>query len=561
MGRRINRNIDRKTRGIKMKLLLLNGSPRTEKSNTIRLTNAFLEGIKQSKNIQIDQVDLYSSSFEINYCIGCFSCWTKTPGKCVFNDAMPTLLEKIKESDIILWSFPLYYFDLPSKMKAFMDRMLPLNLPFMRDDQAGHIQRYDLSHQKQIVITSGGLSTVEDNFEAVEKHFELMTANYKDTLTTICIAQSPLLSVPELKAQTDSLLKKCKDAGQEYATSFTLSLETKRTLQQPLFSVDIYNKMADTSWEIADENKNISKNKNSLLSFTKQMALMYSPQSYQKDIVLEIEYTDENECYQILLKKDKAYVIENDFQKYTTKIETPFSVWSAISRGERSGSEALMNGDYRVLGDLSIMMQWDTLFGAGIASSQLNQEISTSKEPLRTSMKMMLIPLISMWVGLAINMRYGALATLMITALLPIIFSKIKLTLYDKIGAGTAILFSALALLGISYDIILPVSYAIFAIMWLGSLLTKIPLSAHYSNVDFGGEEAFKNPIFMRTNKILSAAWGVLYVLITGLSIVFIQVQIDPILIAIINNVAPILMGIFTNWFKNWYPKHLMQSK
>lgn len=538
-----------------MNILLLNGSPQKQQSNTLKLTNAFLGGMQQLRDIQVEEVDLYSPTIEINHCVGCFSCWTKTPGRCIYNDDMALLLEKVKKIDIIVWSFPLYYFDLPSKMKAFMDRLLPLNLPFMTKESAGHAQRYDLSHQKQIVVSSGGLSTIENNFEALKMHFDLFDKDHKSNTTTVFAAQSPLLSVPQLQTYTNTLLEKFNAAGQEYASTFTLSSKTKQTLQEPLFAIDIYNEMADASWEIAEENA--TDVKNSLLGFTKQMALLYSPQNYQKDIVLEIEYTDRNERYQILLKKDKAQVIESDFEAYTTKIETPFFVWSAISKGEISGSEALMKGDYKVLGDLSIMMQWDTLFSGATAAIEPKQD--DQKQASKTSMKMMLIPLISMWVALAINMRYGALISIIISGLLPIICFKVQRTIYDEIATFGSVLFSAFALLGIQYSIILPVSYALFAMMWLGSLLTKVPLSAHYSNVDFGGELAFKNPIFMKTNTILTAAWGVLYVLIAGASIAFTQTQINPILITVINNAPPILMGLFTNWFKNWYPQHLMK--
>lgn len=544
-----------------MNILLLNGSPRKKQSNTLKLTNAFLDCLILSESNQVNQIDLYDSDLEINHCIGCFSCWTKTPGKCILNDNMTLLLEKVKESDMIIWSFPVYYFDIPSKMKAFMDRLLPLNLPFMTEGSAGHVQRYDLSHQKQIVIASGGLSTVENNFEALEKHFDLLNKNHKSDITTIFVAQSPLLSVPQLQTHTTLLLDKFRTAGQEYASSFSLTMETKQLLEQPMFAIDIYNEMADTSWNMTPKNTNESSSKKTLLNFTKQMALLYSPQSYKRDIVLELEYTDRHESYQILLKKDKAYVIDYDFKPYTTKIETSFAIWSSISSGERSGPEALMNGDYKVLGDLSVMMQWENLFSAGIKNPiALNQSEPKQKEPSKTSMNMMLIPLISMWIALSINMRYGALISIIIAGLLPVVFFKIRLTIYDKIATFGSVLFSALALFGVSYSIILPVSYALFAMMWLGSLLTKIPLSAHYSNVDFGGESAFQNPIFMKTNRILTAAWGVLYILITIMSIFFIRIQINSVLITVLNNILPLLMGIFTNWFKDWHPQHLMKS-
>lgn len=56
-----------------MKVLVVNGSPRVEKSNTIQLTNAVVEGIK---NVHSDaDVGVFNvKNMDIKPCIGCMSC-------------------------------------------------------------------------------------------------------------------------------------------------------------------------------------------------------------------------------------------------------------------------------------------------------------------------------------------------------------------------------------------------------------------------------------------------------------------------------------------------------
>lgn len=39
---------------------------------------------------------------------------------------MQTIMEAVIAADLIIWSFPLYYFGMPSHLKAVCDRMLPL---------------------------------------------------------------------------------------------------------------------------------------------------------------------------------------------------------------------------------------------------------------------------------------------------------------------------------------------------------------------------------------------------------------------------------------------------
>ena len=43
---------------------------------------------------------------------------------------------------------------------------------------------------------------------------------------------------------------------------------------------------------------------------------------------------------------------------------TPFTVWSAISRGEIGGAEAMGKQMYTVTGDFSLMVNWDKFFGS-----------------------------------------------------------------------------------------------------------------------------------------------------------------------------------------------------
>lgn len=60
-----------------MKVLVVNGSPRVEKSNTIQLTNAVVEGIKTvHPDADVDVFDV--KNMDIRPCIGCMSCWGQT---------------------------------------------------------------------------------------------------------------------------------------------------------------------------------------------------------------------------------------------------------------------------------------------------------------------------------------------------------------------------------------------------------------------------------------------------------------------------------------------------
>ena len=102
-----------------MKTLIINGSLKNDNSNSLMVAKKFAEGIKSSTDSEIELIHL--SKMQIEHCLGCFACWKVTPGQCAIRDDMDIIREKILESDIIILSFPLYFFGVSSKMKTLID--------------------------------------------------------------------------------------------------------------------------------------------------------------------------------------------------------------------------------------------------------------------------------------------------------------------------------------------------------------------------------------------------------------------------------------------------------
>ena len=90
-----------------MNILVINGSPKGLGSNSYRLTEAFLEGMKQTiPDMQTRELSV--SRMDIKPCQGCFSCWNRTPGQCFIQDDMRQVIQDLLWADITIWSFPLY---------------------------------------------------------------------------------------------------------------------------------------------------------------------------------------------------------------------------------------------------------------------------------------------------------------------------------------------------------------------------------------------------------------------------------------------------------------------
>ncbi|MDD3242911.1 MAG: flavodoxin family protein [Eubacteriales bacterium] len=199
-----------------MKVLLLNGSPRGEGSNTLRLSRAFIKGL--GADVQLREVVVRNE--KINPCTGCFSCWHKTPGVCIWKDDMPAILEEYIAADLVIWSFPLYYFSMPSGIKALMDRLLPLNLPGIHRREDGgnsHPARYDLSQKKMVLISTCGFAARENNFEALKAQFDILYGR-DDGYTSFFMPEGELMRVPELQERAQEYLGHMEQAGREYRT-------------------------------------------------------------------------------------------------------------------------------------------------------------------------------------------------------------------------------------------------------------------------------------------------------------------------------------------------------
>ena len=150
--------------------------------------------------------------------------------------------------------------------------------------------------------------------------------------------------------------------------------------------------------------------------------------------------------------------------------------------------------------------------------------------------------------------------TLLVTAAVPLIMRKHKLIIWDQLSMAAVAILSAAANISGNGDIPTNIGYLLFGLFWLLSCLTKEPLCAAYVKYNYGGERAHQNPLFMKTNGILAAAWGSLYVLTAIWTFLLRKAGFGNALL-LVNNLIPVLMGLFTVWFEKWYPAWMAGGK
>ncbi|HSQ93995.1 MAG TPA: flavodoxin family protein [Methanoregula sp.] len=101
-----------------MKIIAINGSPRTIQSTTRKLAQAVLEGAAEL-GVETEIVDL--CDLRVTPCTACEGC--SFNGICVYDDDVPIIVERMKEADGILFASPVYIDNVSGQMKIFFDRL------------------------------------------------------------------------------------------------------------------------------------------------------------------------------------------------------------------------------------------------------------------------------------------------------------------------------------------------------------------------------------------------------------------------------------------------------
>ena len=219
-----------------MKVLVLNGSPKKQ-SDTFRLTEAFLRGLNKNRLHEVQTVNVIEKN--IAPCRGCFRCWQREDGHCVIPDDQNAILDLYRAADLILWSFPLYCYAMPSHLKAVLDRTIPLIRMKMVQDPDGRVRHEplaDLSQKRTLVICGCGFPDWDGNFDALRTMCGLCFRSP----TMVCVPETPLLNVPGAAIVADPLLARFERAGEEYAETRTLSPETIAELERPMIPREEY---------------------------------------------------------------------------------------------------------------------------------------------------------------------------------------------------------------------------------------------------------------------------------------------------------------------------------
>lgn len=349
-----------------MKILAVNSSPRSGGNSQTELLLKYLARGMREAGAEVRIVNLREKT--VKPCLGCFSCWTKTPGRCIQADDMTNeLLPLFPASDLIVYATPLYNHTMNATMSNFRERMLPLSYPFSKnhDGRMAFQLRYKLPPAVWLSVCG---YPEESEFGAFSNF--LHSTHHPETpiVAEIYRTSSEALKHPVFKQTRSDILEATAQAGRELVGSMKISPGTMERIKQPIKDPESLFIIGNLTWKTCiDENvtlqeffeKGMQPRPDSLKAF---MAIsvygLNAEAAGEEKVILQFRFSGEVEasCH-FTIEKETIKSTVGTSDTYDIAIETPFELWMDIMTGKADGREMFMEQRYHVEGDLALMLQ------------------------------------------------------------------------------------------------------------------------------------------------------------------------------------------------------------
>jgi len=349
-----------------MQIFAVNSSPRSGgQSKTELMLNHLVEGMRDA-GAEVEIVNLQEK--KINNCLGCFACWTKTPGQCVQKDDMTTALyPKWLVADLAVYATPLYYHTMNSAMSNFKERTLPAAQPFFEQGADGKVFHPLRSKVPAAVWLSVCGFPEASEFDALSDY--LNHTRHKDVpiVAEIYRTAAETMTQPIYKEIARNILDATTQAGRELVQTMKIAPATLATITQPLVASPFFAEMGNLYWKtcIAEGvtpkqfgEKNMVPRPDSLETFMLIFpAGLNAEAAGSRRVILQFKFTGQvDEACHFTIEAGNTEARAGLSKSPDITIETPFEVWMDIMTRKADGQQMFLDQKYKVNGDLELMI-------------------------------------------------------------------------------------------------------------------------------------------------------------------------------------------------------------
>ncbi len=350
-----------------MNILAINSSPRTgDRSKTELMLNHLTDGMRDA-GAQVEVINLREKT--IKSCIGCFTCWTKTPGKCFHKDHMTSeIFPKWLEADLVVYATPLYYHTMNGTMSTFLERTLPAIQPFFEQGDDGKIFHPVRFKIPALVWLSVCGFPDESEFHSLSHHLNHTRHRDVKLVAEIYRTAAESLTSAFLKEKAEDILDATKEAGRELVKDMAITSATLERIQQPLQDPKVFAETANVFWKTCIdegvtpkqfEEGNMVPRPDSLKSFMTFFPYGLNAQAAGgRKVVLQFNFSGEVEdsCH-FTVSSGNIEARKGVGDNPDIVVDTPFDLWMDIMTRKADGQQMFMEQKYTVKGDIPLMIK------------------------------------------------------------------------------------------------------------------------------------------------------------------------------------------------------------
>lgn len=105
-----------------MKKIIVISTSHHDKSSSEKMARAFADQCLKDGH-EVEYIDL--RNLRIDPCKGCYGCAANNH-HCIYHDNAPAIVDKIADSDIVVWATPVYFYEMAGQMKTLIDRTVAI---------------------------------------------------------------------------------------------------------------------------------------------------------------------------------------------------------------------------------------------------------------------------------------------------------------------------------------------------------------------------------------------------------------------------------------------------
>ncbi len=349
-----------------MKILALNSSPRVGvQSKTEMMLNWLVEGMREAGG-DVEVVNLKEK--KINNCIGCFTCWTKTPGRCIHKDDMSEeLYSKWAEADLVVYATPLYYHTMNAAMSAFRERTLPSIQPFLEHD--GEKTHHPLRHKVPPAVWLSVCGFPEKfEFDVLSDYLKRTTHEEGRIVAEIYRPGAESMSGDMYTEILADIRDATIQGGRELVRSMEIAPETMERISQPIGDTELFNRTGNLFWKtcIAEgvtpkqfHAKKMVPRPDSLESFMDILTFKFTmdaPGALEATVQFTFSGEVEDFCH-FCIENGGATAHKGPADAPDVTVETPFELWMDIMTRKADGQQMFLEEKYKVHGDFELMLK------------------------------------------------------------------------------------------------------------------------------------------------------------------------------------------------------------